>query len=85
MTRPRPGGLIVLDNVLRAGREIDRAAQSEADVIIRRLNDAIAAEDGVDSVMSRCATASPWPAAAVDGRRGRLPAPIFSDGRRTTL
>ena len=33
----------MLDNVLRAGRVIDPAAQSEADVIIRRLNDAITA------------------------------------------
>jgi len=51
VTRLRPGGLIVLDNVLRAGRVIDPAAQSEADVIIRRLNDAITADDRVDSVM----------------------------------
>ena len=41
----------MLDNVLRAGRVIDPAAQSEADVIIRRLNDAITADDRVDSVM----------------------------------
>jgi caffeoyl-CoA O-methyltransferase len=49
--RLRPGGLIVLDNVLREGRAVDPAAQDEADVAIRRINDAITADDRVDSVM----------------------------------
>jgi caffeoyl-CoA O-methyltransferase len=51
VTRLRPGGLIVLDNVLRDGRVIDPVAQDQADVSIRELNDAIAADDRVDSVM----------------------------------
>lgn len=51
VTRLRPGGLIVLDNVLRSGRVVDPVAQDEADVTIRALNDAIAADDRVHSVM----------------------------------
>jgi caffeoyl-CoA O-methyltransferase len=51
VTRLRPGGLIVLDNVLREGRVVDPAAQDEADVTIRKVNDAIAIDDRVDSVM----------------------------------
>jgi caffeoyl-CoA O-methyltransferase len=51
VTRLRPGGLIVLDNVLRHGRVVDPGAQDEADVAIRALNDAIAADDRVHSVM----------------------------------
>jgi caffeoyl-CoA O-methyltransferase len=51
VTRLRPGGLIVLDNVLRAGRVIDPGAQDQADVAIRQVNDTIAADGRVDSVM----------------------------------
>jgi caffeoyl-CoA O-methyltransferase len=49
--RLRPGGLIVLDNVLRGGRVIDPAAQDDADVAVRAINDAIAADQRVDAVM----------------------------------
>ncbi|UNS97742.1 class I SAM-dependent methyltransferase [Streptomyces tubbatahanensis] len=49
--RLRPGGLLVLDNVLRAGRVVDPAAQDEADVAIRRINDTITADDRMQSVM----------------------------------
>jgi caffeoyl-CoA O-methyltransferase len=49
--RLRPGGLIVLDNVLRAGRVVDPAAQDEADVAIRQINDTITADSRVESVM----------------------------------
>ncbi|WP_326689450.1 MULTISPECIES: class I SAM-dependent methyltransferase [unclassified Streptomyces] len=49
--RLRPGGLIVLDNVLRAGRVVDPAAQDAADVAIRQINDTITADSRVESVM----------------------------------
>ncbi|MFG3260422.1 O-methyltransferase [Streptomyces sp. NPDC048172] len=49
--RMRPGGLIVLDNVLRQGRVIDPEAQTDADNAIRRINDTIAADPRVESVM----------------------------------
>jgi caffeoyl-CoA O-methyltransferase len=51
VTRLRPGGLVVLDNVLRSGRVIDPAAQDDADRAIREVNDTIAADQRVDSVM----------------------------------
>ncbi|MFC4062712.1 O-methyltransferase [Planomonospora corallina] len=51
VTRLRPGGLIVLDNVLRAGRVLDPACQEEADVAMRRVNDTVVADERVDSVM----------------------------------
>ena len=49
--RMRPGGLIVLDNVLRQGRVVDPEAQTEADEAIRRVNDTITADPRVESVM----------------------------------
>ena len=51
VSRLRPGGLIVLDNVLRSGRVVDPAAQDAADVAIRRVNDTVAADPRVESVM----------------------------------
>jgi caffeoyl-CoA O-methyltransferase len=51
VTRMRPGGLIVLDNVLRSGRVVDPSQQHEADIAIRAVNDTIAADPRVDSVM----------------------------------
>jgi predicted O-methyltransferase YrrM len=51
VTRLRPGGLVVLDNVLRTGRVIDPAAQTDADRAIRAVNDAIAVDQRVDAVM----------------------------------
>jgi caffeoyl-CoA O-methyltransferase len=51
VARLRPGGLIVLDNVLRTGRVVDPAARDRADVVIRELNDAVVADQRVDSVM----------------------------------
>jgi len=47
--RLRPGGLIVLDNVLRGGHVID--GTRPADVAIREVNDAIVADPRVESVM----------------------------------
>jgi caffeoyl-CoA O-methyltransferase len=49
--RLRPGGLIALDNVLRGGAVVDETSQNEADVVMRSLNDAITADDRVDTVM----------------------------------
>jgi caffeoyl-CoA O-methyltransferase len=51
VVRTRPGGLLVLDNVLRAGRVVDPAYQDEADVAMRQVNDTIAADERVESVM----------------------------------
>jgi caffeoyl-CoA O-methyltransferase len=51
VSRLRPGGLIVLDNVLRSGRVIDPAAQDQADLAIRKVNDTIARDPRVDAVM----------------------------------
>ncbi|HEY0529998.1 MAG TPA: class I SAM-dependent methyltransferase [Actinoplanes sp.] len=47
--RIRPGGLLVLDNVLRGGNVI--AGTRPADVAIREINDAIVADERVESVM----------------------------------
>lgn len=51
VARTRPGGLIVLDNVLRSGRVVDVGARDAADVAIRRVNDLIVADDRVESVL----------------------------------
>jgi caffeoyl-CoA O-methyltransferase len=47
--RMRPGGLLVLDNVLRGGNVI--AGTRPADVAIREINTAIVADERVESVM----------------------------------
>jgi caffeoyl-CoA O-methyltransferase len=47
----RPGGIIALDNVLREGRVVDPACREDADVAIRAVNDVIAADPRVTSVM----------------------------------
>jgi caffeoyl-CoA O-methyltransferase len=47
--RLRPGGLLVLDNVLRDGNVL--RPSSDADVAIAELNDAIVADGRVESVM----------------------------------
>ncbi|MET0425520.1 MAG: class I SAM-dependent methyltransferase [Actinoplanes sp.] len=47
--RMRPGGLLVLDNVLRGGRVL--AGDDPADVVIRELNAAIVTDERVESVM----------------------------------
>jgi caffeoyl-CoA O-methyltransferase len=51
ITRLRPGGLILLDNVLRSGRVVDPAAQDPADIAIREVNDLITADERADSVL----------------------------------
>jgi caffeoyl-CoA O-methyltransferase len=49
VARVRPGGLIVLDNMLRDGRVLD--PQNDDDRAIHALNDALLADDRVDVVL----------------------------------
>ena len=51
LARTRPGGLIVVDNVLAAGRVTDPGNDQEQVIAIRETNDLIAADDRVDSAM----------------------------------
>ena len=51
LARLRPGGLIILDNVLRGGDVADPTVRDSGTVAMRRLNDLIAGDDRVDSVM----------------------------------
>jgi caffeoyl-CoA O-methyltransferase len=49
VTRMRPGGLIVLDNMLRDGRVLD--PQSDDDRAIVAMNDTLVADERVDVVL----------------------------------
>jgi len=51
VTRLRPGGLIVLDNMLQSGRVLDPTLRDDASVAIRELNDRIVADERVDAVL----------------------------------
>ncbi|MCZ7417491.1 MULTISPECIES: O-methyltransferase [unclassified Streptomyces] len=51
VTRLRPGGVIVLDNVLQEGRVVDEAEQGETVKAIRAVNDTIAADTRVTCAM----------------------------------
>ncbi|MBB1245455.1 class I SAM-dependent methyltransferase, partial [Streptomyces durbertensis] len=51
VTRLRPGGLMVLDNVLQQGRVVDEAEQGAAVRAIREVNDRVAADARVSCVM----------------------------------
>jgi caffeoyl-CoA O-methyltransferase len=51
VTRVRPGGLIVLDNVLRGGRVVDPSATGPGDVAIRAINDQVVADPRVSVAM----------------------------------
>jgi caffeoyl-CoA O-methyltransferase len=51
VARLRPGGLVVLDNVLLGGRVFDEAEQGERVTTMRSLNDRVATDDRVDVVM----------------------------------
>lgn len=51
VSRTRPGGLIVLDNTLQQGMVVDPACDSEQVRVIREINDRIAADDRVTSVL----------------------------------
>jgi caffeoyl-CoA O-methyltransferase len=47
LLRTRPGGLILIDNVLQGGRVIDESKTDESVVAIRELNDAIVKDERV--------------------------------------
>ncbi len=49
--RLRPGGLVLLDNVLWGGAVVDASDTSESTVAIRAVNDHVAADPRVDAVM----------------------------------
>jgi caffeoyl-CoA O-methyltransferase len=49
--RLRPGGLLVLDNVLMGGRVLDPERADAGARAVRRLNDVVAADERVESVM----------------------------------
>ena len=51
VTRLRPGGLLVLDNVLWWGRVVDSEAQDGETRALRQVNDTIVADERVQSVM----------------------------------
>ena len=51
LKRLRPGGLILVDNVLWAGRVADPDADDADTLAIRRFNDAVAGDERVDVVM----------------------------------
>ncbi len=51
LARTHPGGLIVVDNVLAAGRVIDESNDQPQVEAIRATNDLIAADDRVDTAM----------------------------------
>ena len=51
VTRLRPGGLIVLDNVLMGGEVVDPAVQTTSVEAVRRINEIIVRDDRVASVM----------------------------------
>jgi caffeoyl-CoA O-methyltransferase len=52
LKRTRPGGLILVDNVLWSGAVIDASARDENTLAIRAFNDKVAADARVDCVMT---------------------------------
>jgi caffeoyl-CoA O-methyltransferase len=51
LARLRPGGVILVDNVLWSGRVLDPDADDADTVALRAFNDRVAADDRVDVVM----------------------------------
>lgn len=51
LLRLRPGGLILLDNMLQGGRVVDESATDESVVAIRALNDSIRDDERVINVL----------------------------------
>jgi caffeoyl-CoA O-methyltransferase len=51
LDRTRPGGVILVDNVLWGGSVVDPAAQNDDVLAIRSFNDQVAADDRIDCVM----------------------------------
>ncbi len=52
MKRTRPGGLILVDNVLWNGAVVDASVQDDNTRAIRTFNDRVAADARVDCVMT---------------------------------
>jgi caffeoyl-CoA O-methyltransferase len=51
VTRLRPGGLLLLDNVLMGGRVLSSASQDGPHVVMRQMNEIIVGDERVESVM----------------------------------
>jgi caffeoyl-CoA O-methyltransferase len=51
LPRLRPNGLVIFDNVLWSGKVVDASDQTEATMAIRALNDFLARDERVESVM----------------------------------
>jgi caffeoyl-CoA O-methyltransferase len=51
VTRLRPGGLLLLDNVLMGGRVLSSAVQAGPSVVMRQMNEIIVGDGRVESVM----------------------------------
>ena len=51
LARTRPGGVILVDNVLWGGSVVDPAAQNDDVLAIRAFNDRVATDDRIDCVM----------------------------------
>lgn len=51
LDRMRPGGVLLVDNVLWGGAVVDAASDDENTVAIRAFNDRLAADDRVETVM----------------------------------
>jgi caffeoyl-CoA O-methyltransferase len=51
LARLRPGGLVMIDNVLRGGAVLDPDDDSAANLAVRELNDRIASDERVDVAM----------------------------------
>ena len=51
LARLRPGGLILVDNVLWMGRVVDATADDEQTQAIRAFNERVASDERVDAVM----------------------------------
>jgi caffeoyl-CoA O-methyltransferase len=51
LTRLRPGGILMLDNVLLRGRVLDPQADDERAEIVNRMNAEVAADERVEAVM----------------------------------
>ncbi len=51
VTRLRPGGILLLDNVLLGGLVLDPASQGRAPVAMRQMNEIVVGDDRVESVM----------------------------------
>ncbi len=49
--RLREGGVLLIDNVLQSGRVVDDGADDESTLAIRRLNDRVATDDRVRTVL----------------------------------